>query len=107
MRCLFFVPRYVTAAMALLSAAGKEEAIFEPGARLEFESAPGSDGEGPVWHSRLGVLTRGNGHITNQSWLGPRDRPSPESRKCLNERRHVVLSRDLLRASNNTASRKR
>ncbi|HEY7158077.1 MAG TPA: SMP-30/gluconolactonase/LRE family protein [Gemmataceae bacterium] len=63
MRCLLCVPLYMTAAMALLSAAEKEEAIFEPGARLKVESAAGSGGEGPAWHPRLGVLTCGNGHI--------------------------------------------
>jgi gluconolactonase len=47
----------------VLAPARKEEAIFEPGARLKVESAAGSGGEGPAWHPRLGVLTSGNGHI--------------------------------------------
>jgi gluconolactonase len=63
MRCLLFIPLYLTAALTLLAAADKEEAIFESGARLKAESAAGAGGEGPAWHPRLGVLTSGNGHI--------------------------------------------
>jgi gluconolactonase len=63
MRCYFYIALYVTAAMTMLAAAGEEEAIFEPGARLKVESAAGSGGEGPAWHPRLGVLTSGKGHI--------------------------------------------
>jgi gluconolactonase len=70
MRCLLFVPWYLTAAMTLFSAAGKEEAIFEPGARLKVESAAGSGGEGPAWHPELGVLTSGNGHIMQRDRNG-------------------------------------
>jgi gluconolactonase len=62
MRHLLYVLLCVTAATPLL-AADREEAIFEPGARLKAESAAGSGGEGPAWHPRLGVLTSGNGHI--------------------------------------------
>jgi gluconolactonase len=58
-----FVPLCVTAIFSVLSAAGKEEVIFEPGAKLKIESAAGSGGEGPAWHPRFGVLTSGNGHI--------------------------------------------
>ena len=63
MRCLLYVLLCVTAVQAPAWAAGKDEAIFEPGARLKVEAAAGSGGEGPVWHPRLGVLTSGNGHI--------------------------------------------
>lgn len=63
MRCLLCAPLYAAAAMVLLSADGKDEAIFEPGASLKVESAAGTGGEGPAWHPRLGVLTSGNGHI--------------------------------------------
>ncbi len=63
MRCLLAVPSCLVATLALFAADGKEETIFEPGARLKIESAEGSGGEGPAWHPRLGVLTSGNGHI--------------------------------------------
>jgi len=63
MHGLLYVSWCVAAAMMLVSAVEKEEAVFEPGARLKIEAAAGSGGEGPVWHPRLGVLTSGNGHI--------------------------------------------
>jgi gluconolactonase len=40
-----------------------DEMIFEPGAQLKVEAGDGAGGEGPAWHSELGVLTTGNGHI--------------------------------------------
>jgi gluconolactonase len=63
MRYFLYVSWYVASVLALVAAAGRDEAIFEPGARLKVESARGSGGEGPAWHPRLGVLTSGNGHI--------------------------------------------
>jgi gluconolactonase len=63
MRCLLCIPLFVTAALAPLAADKKDEAIFEPGAKLKVESAAGSGGEGPAWHPKLGVLTCGNGHV--------------------------------------------
>jgi gluconolactonase len=40
-----------------------EEAIFEPGAKLEVLAADGSGGEGPAWHPEKGLFTSGNGNI--------------------------------------------
>jgi gluconolactonase len=62
---LLYVPLCLAAATAALPAADKDkdEAIFEPGAKLKVESGDGSGGEGPAWHPKLGVLTSGNGHI--------------------------------------------
>ena len=45
------------------SAAASGESIFAPGATLKVEAEGGAGGEGPAWHSQLGVLTSGNGHI--------------------------------------------
>jgi gluconolactonase len=41
----------------------EEEPIFAPGATLKMEAGDGVGGEGPAWHSKLGVLCSGNGHI--------------------------------------------
>lgn len=38
-------------------------AIWAPGAALKVEATGGVGGEGPAWHSELGVLTSGNGNI--------------------------------------------
>jgi gluconolactonase len=40
-----------------------EDAIFEPGAKLEVLAADGSGGEGPAWHPEKGLFTSGNGNI--------------------------------------------
>src|SRR5262245_66555677 len=52
----------------LVSAAGADEAVFAPGAKLKVEAEGGAGGEGPAWHPRLGVLSSGNGHVNR---LGP------------------------------------
>lgn len=50
--------------MSLLAcAAGTDETIFEPSAKLKVEAAEGVGGEGPAWHPRLGVLCSGNGNV--------------------------------------------
>jgi gluconolactonase len=51
------------ALLVLALAAGTEEAIFAPGAKLKVEAAGGAGGEGPAWHPKLGVLSSGNNHI--------------------------------------------
>ncbi|HEY7329891.1 MAG TPA: SMP-30/gluconolactonase/LRE family protein [Gemmataceae bacterium] len=63
MRCLLYIPLFGIAALELLASDGKDEPIFEPGAKLKVESGAGAGGEGPAWHPQLGVLTCGNGHI--------------------------------------------
>src|SRR5437764_624606 len=67
MRCLLYVPLCLAAAAAALwhgletvpQPCDKDEAIFEPGAKLKVESGDGSGGEGPAWHPKLGLLTTG------------------------------------------------
>jgi gluconolactonase len=46
-----------------LSAAGGDEAIFAPGAKLTVRAGGGAGGEGPAWHPELGLLTSGNNHV--------------------------------------------
>jgi gluconolactonase len=42
----------------------QEPAIFEPGAKLKIEAEGEGGGEGPAWHSRLGIFTSGgDGHL--------------------------------------------
>jgi gluconolactonase len=63
MRSLLYVALCL-AATASVQAADKDEAIFEPGAKLNIEAADGFGGEGPAWHPKLGILTTGrNGDI--------------------------------------------
>jgi gluconolactonase len=39
------------------------EEIFAAGAKLKVEAEDGVGGEGPAWHTKLGVLMSGKGHI--------------------------------------------
>jgi gluconolactonase len=63
MRRLLCVPLLLAVLLPSLRAADKDDAIFEPGAKLKVESGKGSGGEGPAWHPKLGVLTSGDGGI--------------------------------------------
>jgi gluconolactonase len=49
-------------AAAQVATACAQEAIFAPKALLKVEAEGGAGGEGPAWHSDLGVLMSGNGH---------------------------------------------
>src|ERR1043166_4314164 len=59
----FFTGLLCCAALALAPRAAAQEPIFAEGAKLKVEAEGGVGGEGPAWHSKLGLLTSGNGHI--------------------------------------------
>ncbi len=80
--------------VALASAADKDDAIFEPGAKLKVESGKGSGGEGPAWHPKLGVLTSGNGGIMQLDRDGKSQvyRKSPETNGLLFDKEGRLLA---------------
>lgn len=55
---------------AALPPVNSQEPIFATGAVLKVEAGEGVGGEGPAWHSQLGVLSSGNGHINQLDRAG-------------------------------------
>src|SRR4051812_3572704 len=68
MRYLIWV--FLCTLAALAPRASAQEPIFAAGAKLKVEAEGGVGGEGPAWHSKLGLLTSGNGHINQLDRTG-------------------------------------